>query len=208
MPTLIQAPIDERRTWLAAARGAVIASPAARVIGFALLTWVGAKVQVRLPFTPVPGTLQTLPVLLAGALLGARAGAASQATYLMLGLSGLPVFALPGSGPLYFLGPTGGYLVGFVAAAYVTGLACRGPAPRGLVGTFIAFLAGGATLYLCGIAWLSVQLGGDVAQAVRAGLAPFALFDLAKIVIATGLCAGWRRVALTGGAAWTNRTPR
>src|SRR5262245_52763921 len=88
------------------------------VIGFALLTWAGAKVAVPLPFTPVPGTLQTLAVLLAGAMLGARAGAASQMAYLVMGLAGLPVFALPGAGPAYFLGPTGGYLVGFILAAW------------------------------------------------------------------------------------------
>jgi len=208
MSTLAQASIDRRRSRFAEGRLGAIASSAARVIGFALLTWAGAKIQVRLPFTPVPGTLQTLPVLLAGALLGARAGAASQATYVLLGLSGLPVFALPGSGPLYLLGPTGGYLVGFVAAAYVTGLACRGAARPGLVGALLAFLAGGATLYLCGVAWLAVYLGGDVTQAVRTGLAPFALFDLAKIVIATGMLTGWRWIAPEGGAAWKTGTPR
>src|SRR5437899_7752418 len=91
------------------------------VIGFALLTCAGAKITIPLPFTRVPATLQTLPVLLAGALLGARAGAASQALYVGLGIAGLPVFALPGTGPGYLLGPTGGFLVGFVVAAFVTG---------------------------------------------------------------------------------------
>src|SRR6267143_5569385 len=91
------------------------------VLAFAFLTWVGARISVPLPMTPVPGTLQTLAVLLAGAILGARAGALSQASYVLMGMAGLPVFALPGSGPAYLLGPTGGYLVGFVAAAFVVG---------------------------------------------------------------------------------------
>jgi len=90
-------------------------------VGFALLTVIGAKIRVPLPFTPVPGTLQTIPVLLAGILLGARAGASSQILYLSLGMAGIPVFALAGAGPAYLLGPTGGFLPGFVAAAFVTG---------------------------------------------------------------------------------------
>src|SRR5437867_320991 len=76
------------------------------VLGFALLTWAGARISVPLPFTPVPGTLQVLAVLLAGAILGARAGAASQAAYVGAGMAGLPVFVLPGAGPGYLLGPT------------------------------------------------------------------------------------------------------
>src|SRR5262245_41782242 len=91
------------------------------VIGFAFLTWAGARVSVPIPFTPVPATLQTLAVLLAGAFLGARAGAASQTIYIMMGIAGLPVFALPGGGPAYLLGPTGGYLAGFVAAPFIVG---------------------------------------------------------------------------------------
>src|SRR5262249_33431457 len=79
------------------------------VLSFALVTWGAARISVPLPMTPVPGTLQTLAVLLAGAVLGRRAGAASQASYLLMGVAGLPVFALPGSGPTYLLGPTGGY---------------------------------------------------------------------------------------------------
>jgi len=168
------------------------------VLGFALLTWAGARISVPLPFTPVPGTLQTLAVLLAGALLGARAGAASQAVYLFMGVAGLPVFALPGAGPGYLLGPTGGYLLGFVGAAYVTGSVLVRLRPLGLPAAALAFLAGCAAVYACGIAWLDVLMG-DPGAALRAGLLPFALFDLAKIVVATGIYAGYMR--------WKARTP-
>lgn len=171
------------------------AHPLARValgLGFALLTWAGARLSVPLPFTPVPGTLQTLSVLLAGGFLGARAGAASQAAYLLMGVAGLPVFALPGAGPAYFLGPTGGYLAGFVAAAYASGWLTTRLRGLGLPGAAISFLAGSAVLHACGFAWLSVVLG-DPAAAWRAGVLPFLLFDLAKVVAATGIYAGYLR---------------
>jgi biotin transport system substrate-specific component len=187
---------SDGRLW----RACVTALP---VIGFALLTWAGARIRVPLPFSPVPGTLQTLPVLLAGALLGARAGAASQLTYLLMGLGGLPVFALPGSGPGYLLGPTGGYLIGFVAAAWVTGAMTRSlPRLRGL-GVPLAMLAGSASLYFCGLGWLTVLLRGDLGAAIGAGMAPFVLFDLAKIVVAAAVFAGCARLGLTGGGAWS-----
>jgi len=172
-----------------------VSRPLARValgLGFALLTWAGARVSVPLPFTPVPGTLQTLAVLLAGGLLGARAGAASQAAYLLMGVAGLPVFALPGAGPAYFLGPTGGYLAGFVAAAYASGWLITRLRGLGVRGAAISFLAGSAALHACGFAWLSVVLG-DPAAAWRAGVLPFLLFDLAKVVAATGIHAGYQR---------------
>ena len=91
----------------------------AGIVGFAALVALGARLSV--PLWPVPITLQVPFVLLAGALLGARAGAGSMATYLAAGALGLPVFSA-GGGPGYFLGPTGGYLVGFVAAAALVGL--------------------------------------------------------------------------------------
>src|SRR5205809_895739 len=162
------------------------------VVGFALMTWVAAKVSVPLPMTPVPGTLQTLAVLLAGAVLGARAGAVSQASYIFMGMAGLPVFALPGSGPLYLLGPTGGYLVGFIAAAFVVGSVIKKTGGREVLPAALAFLLGAATIHACGLAWLSVVLG-DPAAAFRAGVLPFVLFDLAKVVVATGIHAGYLR---------------
>ncbi len=170
---------------------------ALQVLGFACLTWAGARISVPLPFTPVPGTLQVLPVLLAGALLGARAGAASQALYLLSGVAGLPVFALAGAGPGYMLGPTGGYLIGFVGAAYVTGSVLAGFRRPGLAGAALAFLAGGAVIHACGLAWLAVFMG-DPGAALRAGLLPFVLFDLAKIVVAIGI--------YTGSMRWKART--
>ena len=162
------------------------------VVGFALLTWAGARASVPLPFTPVPGTLQTLAVLLAGGLLGARAGAASQMAYLLIGLARIPVFALPGAGPAYFLEPTKSYLVGFVVAAWTTGWLVRRLRGFGIWGTGAAFLAGSLAVHACGVAWLIVFMG-DPAAAWRAGSMPFLLFDLAKVMMATGIHAGLLR---------------
>src|SRR2546428_1460196 len=173
----------------------ILERPAARLVlvcGFALLTWAGAKISVPLPGTPVPGTLQTLAVLMAGAFLGARAGAASQSAYIIMGMAGLPVFALPGAGPAYLLGPTGGYLVGFVAAAFIVGSLVARWRGRGVGGPFLIFLLGAVTIHACGLAWLSVVLG-DAVGALRAGVLPFILFDLAKVVVATGTYAGYLR---------------
>ena len=178
---------------------------AAQIVGFALLTVIGAKIRVPLPFTPVPGTLQTIPVLLAGILLGARAGASSQILYLSLGMAGIPVFALAGAGPAYLPGPTGGFLLGFVAAAFVTG-AVRGAVARfGVLGLGLALLSGSLVLDVCGLAWLTVFLKGDTGAALRAGLFPFIAFDLAKIMIAIGIVKGIDRVRGRAGQGrgWT-----
>lgn len=157
----------------------------AGVVSFALLTWAAARVSVPLPGSPLPGTLQTLAVLLAGGMLGSRAGAASQVLYLGMGLAGLPVFALPGSGPAYLLGPTGGYLAGFAAAAWVTGRVLEASGRRGFAVALAACLLGSAVLHGCGVAWLTLSLPGSPAAPLLA-LLPF---DLAKIVLAAGLIA-------------------
>ncbi len=208
MSVLSEATVRDRISCGAWSRTAPWAIRVSLALGFALLTWAGARITVPLPFTPVPGTLQTLSVLLAGALLGARTGAASQAAYVMMGLAGLPVFALPGSGPGYLLGPTGGYLVGFVAAAWVTGSVCRALRGLGAPGAILGFLAGSAALYACGLSWLTVHLGGDAAAAARAGLIPFLPFDLAKIVLAVAIQTACARLGMAAGGSWKHATPR
>ncbi|MBI4972331.1 MAG: biotin transporter BioY, partial [Candidatus Omnitrophica bacterium] len=95
-----------------------------RFIGVAvlvILTSLGAFVRIPLPFTPVPITLQTFFVLLSGAFLGSNLGAVTQLSYILLGVSGLPIFTAAGSGPLYLFGPTAGYLWGFVLASLFIG---------------------------------------------------------------------------------------
>ncbi|MFN2165099.1 MAG: biotin transporter BioY, partial [Anaerolineae bacterium] len=154
-----------------------VARDAAMVLGGSLLIALCAQVAVRMPFSPVPVTLQTLAVLLAGASLGSRRGAMSVMVYLAQGLSGLPVFAGGAFGPSYLLGPTGGYLLGFVAAAYAVGwLAERGWDRR--PATMLAAMAmGSAVIYAVGLPWLAAYVGD---AAWETGLLPFLVGDAVK----------------------------
>jgi biotin transport system substrate-specific component len=144
---------------------------------FAVLTALSARLALPLPGTPVPFTFQPLVVMLAGALLGARAGAASQMLYLTAGAVGLPVFAA-GGGALYLLGPTGGYLLAYPLAAFVTGALMS----RGLLRVVLALLAGLVTIYAGGVAWLALL--GSMSAALVMGLQPFLLADLVKVGLA------------------------
>ncbi|PKO20827.1 MAG: biotin transporter BioY [Chloroflexi bacterium HGW-Chloroflexi-1] len=146
------------------------------IILFAALTALAARVVMRLPFTPVPVTLQVLAVLLAGLVLGPRGGAASQLGYLVAIALGLPLTASGIGGPAAFLGPTAGYLLAFAPAAYVVGLLVR-PGWR----TYLALLVGIAVIYAGGWSWLTVWLGGDLAAAWKSGVLPFIGVDLAKV---------------------------
>lgn len=163
------------------------------VIGFALLTAAAAQVRVPLPFTPVPVTGQTLAVLLAGATLGSRAGAASQGLYILLGLGGLPFFQGGNSGWGYATGPTLGYLIGFVVAAAAIGFLAERKQDRTVATALPAFLAGSVVIYLCGVGWLMVSLQTDLTDALVKGLVPFVAGDLLKVALAgTLLPAVWK----------------
>jgi biotin transport system substrate-specific component len=152
------------------------------VVGGSLLVAGMAQVRIPLPFTPVPITGQTFAVLLVGAALGTTRGVASLVLYLGMGLAGLPVFAGSASGLATLIGPTGGYLVGFVlAGALVGALAAKG-LDRRIPGALLAFFAGEAVIYLFGVAWLSLFLGFQ--QAILAGLVPFLLGDAVKLAAA------------------------
>jgi biotin transport system substrate-specific component len=152
------------------------------VVGGSLCVAGMAQIRIPLPFTPVPITGQTFAVLLVGAMLGARRGAASLVLYVMMGLFGLPFFAGGTSGMAYLLGPTGGYLIGFVAAAWLVGLLAARGLDRRIPSALLAFLAGEIVIYLCGVGWLSVFLG--IPHAITAGLLPFLLGDAIKLAAA------------------------
>jgi biotin transport system substrate-specific component len=171
----------------------------ALVIGFALLTALAAQVVIPLGFTPVPITGTTFAVLLSGAVLGARRGAAAQLLYVTLGAIGLPFYAEASGGWEVATGATGGYIVGFVVAAWVVGaLADRGQDRR--VATAIpAFLAGTIVIYALGAAWLAVYLDVPLTaavgepSAVALGITPFLVGDVLKAVLAgVALPLGWR----------------
>lgn len=171
-------------------------SVVALVVGFALLTALMAQVRLPLPFTPVPVTGQTFAVLLSGAALGWRLGTASQGLYVALGALGLPFYAGGNSGWEYATGSTGGYLVGFVVAAFVVGHLAERRQDRTVATAVPAFLTGTVIIYLFGVSWLARSLGVGAVEAMELGMVPFVVGDLAKVVLAgVALPAAWK---LTG----------
>jgi biotin transport system substrate-specific component len=172
----------------------------ASVLFLTALTAAAAQVSVPVPFTPVPFTLQPMVVLVGAAALGPRLGAASQALYLVLGVAGLPMFAasplLP-QGAARLFGPTGGYLLAYPLAAFVTGwLAVRGFDRRYLTSTF-AMLVGLIVVYVGGVSWMAYLMPGarGLDAALVAGLYPFVLGDLIKVSVAGALLpAVWKRM--------------
>ncbi len=153
--------------------------------------FVGLTAQVEIPLWPVPLTLQTLGVFFTGAVLGGRRGALALLLYLAEGAAGLPVFAGGASGGTHVLGPTGGYLAGFVFAAGVVGLLAERGWDRQLVWTMLAMVVGNLVVYAFGVAWLSIFLS-DIGTALIQGMLVFMPGDLVKIAIAAlALPGGW-----------------
>lgn len=149
---------------------------------FAALTALGA--WLRIPLQPVPVTLQVFFTILAGAVLGPTLGALSQLIYILLGVIGLPVFAggTHGLGALW--GPTGGYLIGFVAAAYVIGFLVKKFELKSLPGILVSMLAGLFVIYLLGVFQLVLVLKLNFYKALMVGFFPFIAFDLVKAGLA------------------------
>lgn len=165
------------------------------VLFLTALTAAAAQVSVHLPFTPVPFTLQPMVVMVGAAALGSRFGAASQILYLLLGILGAPVFAaspiLP-QGAARLLGPTGGYLMAYPFAAFVTGWLAERGFDRQYLTSVLAMLAGLCTLFVGGVVWLAWFAGGPsgpvgLGPALGAGLYPFVLADLIKVGIAAAI---------------------
>ena len=160
------------------------------------LIGLSAKVQFVLPFSPVPITGQTFAVLVVGALLGARRGSLAVLAYILEGASGMPVFAF-GGGFAVLLGPTGGYLIGFIPAAYVTGLLAERGWDRRIGTMILAMILGDAVLYAGGLLWLCCLMG-VTARVLTVGLYPFVVGDLLKIALAAVLLPlGWKLLEST-----------
>ena len=174
-----------------------LATDAVLIAAGAGLTAIAAHVVV--PLYPVPITGQTAAVLIVGATLGATRGALSMVLYAALGLV-LPVYGEGAHGLAVFLGPTGGYIVGFVAAAALTGYLAQRQWEHRFLGGLAAFVAGTVVTFAVGLPWLAFSLGLDLAQTLQSGLYPFIIGGLVKAVFAA---AAMRLVwfGVTGSAA-------
>jgi len=155
------------------------------LLTFNLVLVVSAYLAIPLPFTPVPITGQTFAVMLIGMVLGRTRGAAVVLAYLVEGACGLPVFAGGAMGLPALIGPTGGYLFGFVIAAWVTGFLAEHGWDRSYIPSSLAMLIGHAVVFASGVAWLYRYVPAD--QLIALGVAPFVLGAIIKIVAAAGV---------------------
>jgi biotin transport system substrate-specific component len=156
---------------------------------FAALTAAGAFLAI--PIGPVPIVLQNMFVFLAGLLLGPRWGLASVAVYLLAGAFGLPVFAGGLGGIGRIVGPTGGYLIGYLPTVFVIGKIAHKTKPR-VVFDVLAMICGSVVLYACGIIWLKILTGMTLAKTLAVGMAPFVIGDALKIAAAAAIARSLR----------------
>jgi biotin transport system substrate-specific component len=154
---------------------------------------LAVSAQFKIPLYPVPVTGQTLVVLLIGMTYGPRLGGITMAAYLFEGALGLPVFAGGAAGAAVLMGPTGGYLFGFLLAGVSMGYLAERGMGRTVVSTISAMVIGNFVIYLCGALWLANFIG--FGQAIAAGVLPFLYGDALKLVVAAGLMPlAWRAV--------------
>jgi biotin transport system substrate-specific component len=159
---------------------------------FALLTALGAQIRVPLFFTPVPMTLQTFVVPLAGGVLGAAWGSVSMIFYLVLGIAGLPVFARMEPGINMLIGPTSGYLLGFLLAAAFMGFAANHTKRSALL--VAAVFASTALIFACGVGGLMLTLHIGLAEAIAKGVTPFLAGDVIKCTASSFVLLSFRQL--------------
>lgn len=169
----------------------------ALILGGSLLIALSAQLQFVLPFSPVPITGQTFAVLLLGALYGSKRSPATVVTYLALGSLGLPVFAGGTFGVARLIGPTAGYLMGFLAAAFIVGFLSERGWDRKPWTTAVSMIIGNGMIYVAGVLWLSRFVGWQAV--LSTGVLPFLAGDALKIALATILLpAGWKLIGRSG----------
>ena len=189
-------PLPGRRPVLADVLPGARTRDVALVGGAALLTALLAQVAIPVAGSPVPITGQTLAVVVTAAALGPARGVAGQALYLLLGMIGLPFYSEATGGVEVVVGATGGYLLGFLPAAYLIGLAARHGQDRRFTRALPLFAAGQLVIFAVGVPWLAVAADLSAAQALEAGFYPFLVGGAVKAAIAAGVLSGlWRRVS-------------
>lgn len=159
------------------------------ILSFTFLTAIAA--QITIPVEPVPFTLQTMVVILAGAFLGAKNGAYSQIIYLLLGCIGLPVFAQipdPAIGFARLIGPTGGYLLAFPVAAFITGYLVE--RYKSYVAVIISMFIGSTLILLIGAGYLGLFFLKDLKEAFISGAAVFSVWMVVKVFAAASIYSG------------------
>lgn len=168
------------------------------VLGGAAFVALAAQIAIPLPFTPVPLTAQTFAVLLVGASLGTARGAASLLLYTAMALVGMPVLAPTAegthlTGTAVLSAPSFGYVIGFIAAAAITGRLAERGASRTPVRTALMMVIGNVVIYAFGVTWLAMSIDASLATAVSLGVTPFLIGDLIKIALASALLPlSWR----------------
>jgi biotin transport system substrate-specific component len=161
------------------------------VLFITVLTAIAAQISIPLPFTPVPFTFQPMVVLVGAAALGSRLGLASQVLYLAIGMAGLPVFAwspaLP-QGAARLFGPTGGYLMSYPFAAFLTGWLAERGFDRRYLSALFAMMCGLVVVFTGGVSWLMIGASRlSLSAALAAGFYPFVVPDFAKLLVASGV---------------------
>ena len=162
------------------------------ILGGAGFVALAAQASISLPFTPVPITGQTFAVLLVGATLGMLLAIASLGVYIFVGALGAPIYADQTHGWDVLTGQTGGYIIGFVFAAALTGFLAQERWDRRFSSAVAAMLSGNVVIYLFGLPWLAAKLDTGLEDTLEAGLYPFVVGDLLKLYLAGALLpAAW-----------------
>ncbi len=161
------------------------------VIGASVFIALSAQIAFNVPFSPVPITGQTFAVILSGALLGSRRGSLAIVAYLLEGISGFPVFAQAQFGIIHLFGPTGGYLMGFIPAAFISGYLVEHGWGKTFLSTVGIMLLGSCVIFICGITWLAFVPGID--NVLLMGFYPYITGAVMKIMLAAIIYrAGWQ----------------
>ena len=163
------------------------------LVGGSAALAISAQIVVALPMviSPVPITGQSLVLLVIAALYGSRRGVLCVTAYLTQGALGLPVFAAGGAGAIHLVGPTGGYLIGFLGAAWVVGSLVEQGRGRGLLSLTVVMALGTATIFLCGLVWLAFYVGPT--RLLAAGLLPFLPGAVVKVALASLIVWIWHK---------------
>ena len=198
MSTSAALPGSHHRRVLADVFPRSIVADIALVVGAAIFVGLLAQVNIHLGFTPVPITGQTLGVLLAGSALGWRRGSIAMALYVVAGIIGVPWYSGHAHGWTAATGATGGYLLGFIAAAAVCGLLAQQGNDRKVVPAMGSMVVGNIVIYAFGVTWLAHSLHVSLSKAITLGATPFLLGDFIKIIIAALILpASWKLVDWT-----------